>query len=534
MPAAAADDFRWEDLDPRLLSPKTSDLADEMHKRVADGERKVEFDTRQSGNAAGYLSRLFDFHERLTDEWAGRLYAAHCDAWIQQNRPISAGFIRAVRDRAMAQLIAARKSSVQAGVCLRGTRIGQQPNSMALGEWNRRIDRLAARWGRKLEADAVASEYRASSDVDDDRRFALMAIEEALKSIPEDDEPHPKVGAVIVKDGKLVSKAHRGENPKSHAEYIALEGKLPDDLVSGATIYTTLEPCTTRNHPKIPCAQRLVERKVARVVIGMLDPNPEIRGRGVQLLREASIETQLFPGDLGAQAEEMNRDFTRAQKQKQTAKKVIGEPGQPINITVSPNISPTISPIQLNAPTTQPEPTMHTKPSPKIIIEPLEPSVRWISPDDHSVWRLGKADAQIAALILPFYLDPIQSDPIYHLEYLRAHLVFTDTSSGKKIRVSHGCWINASLDSLEFRPGETKYLILAIIKEYGSELLAVSTNRTKYDWYKTEGAEEFESVPLPVGDYRLEVVLIWGGGGQFRQTFVLTLDLANLSSQQPS
>jgi pyrimidine deaminase RibD-like protein len=153
--------------------------------------------------------------------------------------------------------------------------------------------------------------------VDDDRRFALMAIEEARKSVPEDDRPHPKVGAVVVKNGEVLSKAHRGEVLKSHAEYIALDEKLSDDLIAGAAVYTTLEPCTTRRHPKIPCAQRLVDRKVARVVIGMLDPNPSIRGLGYQHLREAGIEIKLFTPDLMAQVEEMNREFTKTQKDRQ-------------------------------------------------------------------------------------------------------------------------------------------------------------------------------------------------------------------------
>jgi pyrimidine deaminase RibD-like protein len=156
---------------------------------------------------------------------------------------------------------------------------------------------------------------------DDDRRFGLMAIEEALKSVPEDERPHPKVGAVVVKNGQVLSKAHRGEILKSHAEYIALDDKLSDDLIAGATVYTTLEPCTARKHPKIPCAQRLIDRKVARVVIGMLDPNPDIRGRGYQLLSGAGIDIQLFPGDLRAQVEEMNREFARAQKDRQTNSK---------------------------------------------------------------------------------------------------------------------------------------------------------------------------------------------------------------------
>jgi pyrimidine deaminase RibD-like protein len=193
---------------------------------------------------------------------------------------------------------------------------------VSLAEWNRRMDRMAASWSQRLESDAVAEEYRASrpSDVRDDRYFALLAIEEAKKSIAEDDRPHPKVGAVIVKDGKILAKAHRGENLKSHAEYIALEVKIPNETVAGATVYTTLEPCIKRNAPKICCAQRLVDRRVARVFIGMPDPNPDIRGLGDQLLNEAGIEIQLFPRDLRMQVEEMNREFIRDQKQKWKAR----------------------------------------------------------------------------------------------------------------------------------------------------------------------------------------------------------------------
>ena len=151
---------------------------------------------------------------------------------------------------------------------------------------------------------------------DTDRVFEELAVQEARRSVAEDQRPHPRVGAVVVKDGKVVSQAHRGENPKCHAEFIALEGKLADDLVAGATVYTTLEPCTARTHPKIPCAQRLIERRVARVFIGMLDPNPDIQGFGIRALNDAGIETQFFPRDLQSQIEDLNREFIRAQKEK--------------------------------------------------------------------------------------------------------------------------------------------------------------------------------------------------------------------------
>jgi pyrimidine deaminase RibD-like protein len=151
-----------------------------------------------------------------------------------------------------------------------------------------------------------------SSGADADRKFARLAIDEARKSLPENDgRPHPWVGAVVVKDGKVLGTAHRGEVPGNHAEFVALEKNLPDVAVTGATVYTTLEPCTTRTPPKIPCVDRLIERKVARVVIGILDPDDRIRGKGQRKLSNAGIETALFPHDLAMEVEELNREFTR-------------------------------------------------------------------------------------------------------------------------------------------------------------------------------------------------------------------------------
>jgi pyrimidine deaminase RibD-like protein len=158
-----------------------------------------------------------------------------------------------------------------------------------------------------------------SSGETGDRNFARLAIEEARKSVPEDDRVHPKVGVVVVKDGRVLATAHRGEFPECHAEYVALEKKLADVPLAGSTVYTTLEPCTSRHHPKVPCAIRIAERKVARVVIGMLDPDDRISGRGQRALRKAGIATGLFDHDLMTEIEELNRDFIREREHRDSS-----------------------------------------------------------------------------------------------------------------------------------------------------------------------------------------------------------------------
>ena len=150
----------------------------------------------------------------------------------------------------------------------------------------------------------------------DDEHFIELAIDAARKCKPEDARTHPKVGVVVVQAGDLLTVASRGElNGGEHAEYTALERKLPHNTLAGATVYTTLEPCTSRSHPKVPCVERLIERKVTRVCIGMLDPNPAISGKGQQRLRDANIRTDLFPEKFMAEVEELNRDFVRQYRQ---------------------------------------------------------------------------------------------------------------------------------------------------------------------------------------------------------------------------
>ena len=99
--------------------------------------------------------------------------------------------------------------------------------------------------------------------------------------------PNPLVGAVVVKNNTIVGEGYHHKAGEAHAEVHALDAA--GDNARGATLYVTLEPCAHYGKTP-PCAKRVVESGIARVVIGSTDPNPLVAGKGIQILTEAGIE----------------------------------------------------------------------------------------------------------------------------------------------------------------------------------------------------------------------------------------------------
>jgi diaminohydroxyphosphoribosylaminopyrimidine deaminase/5-amino-6-(5-phosphoribosylamino)uracil reductase len=121
-----------------------------------------------------------------------------------------------------------------------------------------------------------------------DARFMREALRQARKGLGR-TSPNPAVGAVIVKDGVQISAGYHKKAGLPHAEIEALKrlgGKAP-----GCTIYITLEPCNHYGRTP-PCTEAILASGINRVVVGMMDANPDVPGRGCQFLRDHGIEVK--------------------------------------------------------------------------------------------------------------------------------------------------------------------------------------------------------------------------------------------------
>ena len=119
----------------------------------------------------------------------------------------------------------------------------------------------------------------------DDHAWMARALRLARKGLYS-THPNPRVGCVIVKNGELIGEGWHVRAGEPHAEVHAL--RQAGERARGATAYVTLEPCSHYGRTP-PCAEALVQAGVGRVVAAMQDPNPQVAGRGLALLRSVLI-----------------------------------------------------------------------------------------------------------------------------------------------------------------------------------------------------------------------------------------------------
>ena len=138
--------------------------------------------------------------------------------------------------------------------------------------------------------------------------LALAQAQKALFISP----PNPAVGCVLVSvTGSILGQGHTQQAGGPHAEVMAMrEAAALGHSVEGATVYVTLEPCSHFGRTP-PCCNALIDAKVGKVVVAVLDPNPLVAGKGVQLLRAAGIEVEVLPTDHpdAVAARELNLGF---------------------------------------------------------------------------------------------------------------------------------------------------------------------------------------------------------------------------------
>ena len=123
--------------------------------------------------------------------------------------------------------------------------------------------------------------------------------------------PNPMVGAVVVRDGKIIGEGYHRKCGEGHAEVNAIAAVKDPSLLRDATLYVSLEPCSHYGKTP-PCSKLIIDKGIPRVVVACGDPFPEVSGRGIRMLREAGVE--VVTGVMEREAMALNRAFMTVQR----------------------------------------------------------------------------------------------------------------------------------------------------------------------------------------------------------------------------
>ena len=165
----------------------------------------------------------------------------------------------------------------------------------------------------------------------DPRKLMEQSIAVMKQSINEpraDRKASPLVGAVLVKRDGSVETAHRGElREGDHAEFTLLERKNRANRLDGCKLFATLEPCApgARNHPKLSCAERIVNARIKEVWVGIEDPDPTVDRKGIKFLQDRGVIVHMFDRDLQEEIQTANMEFIAQAMERRAAAEESGE-----------------------------------------------------------------------------------------------------------------------------------------------------------------------------------------------------------------
>ncbi|MDR1699261.1 MAG: bifunctional diaminohydroxyphosphoribosylaminopyrimidine deaminase/5-amino-6-(5-phosphoribosylamino)uracil reductase RibD [Prevotellaceae bacterium] len=145
-----------------------------------------------------------------------------------------------------------------------------------------------------------------------DEKYMCRCLELAQKGMG-NVAPNPMVGAVIVHNGHIIGEGYHRKYGEAHAEVNAIRAVKNQELLKKSTLYVNLEPCSHYGKTP-PCAKLIIEKQIPRVVIGNIDPFPQVAGGGIKMLQESGVE--VTTGVLEEKCTELNRRFFTFHREK--------------------------------------------------------------------------------------------------------------------------------------------------------------------------------------------------------------------------
>jgi hypothetical protein len=189
-------DIVWEQIDHRLVGLKLMQIAEDMLRIHQDDLARIRHENRLNSNTYSELQQRVRANLERLDECAERYYQAYCDTWAAQGKRKSAAFVRCVYQRAIMELFAARVSAVKSELASESMRTNRWENNVlnaTFTSFDREVERLKARWVRKLEIEAIGCEYSESKSelvgVQKAEHVEPVAQEKVEKTVSSSVEP---------------------------------------------------------------------------------------------------------------------------------------------------------------------------------------------------------------------------------------------------------------------------------------------------------------------------------------------------------